>query len=338
MRNIFAILIGVLIAAGFVVYIFSYTVKFTEVAVVSTFGSVDEQSTIEEPGLKFKWPAPIQSVTVYDRRNHVYTSQPESQQMADERNVVLTAFLTWRVSDPLSFYRSYRKASSSDAELQYREAEGELASRLRSALSEVSQYSLDDLLTTEAERSRLAELEEDIRANINGEGSDASSRIESTGVEVTSVGISKIELPSENTQAVFERMNQSRQKLVNQARSDGNGRRTRIQSEAQSARTKIMSFAETVAADIKKKGQQEARPYYEQLNAHPELAIFLDRLNLMERSLGRQLTAFLPETLFGPGIFRPDFVENFVENDETLDEDKADDAQDTTSPSPGESE
>ena len=98
------------IVAALVLFSTTYTVRFTEVAVLTTFGKAGEGSIKTEPGLKFKWFYPIQQVTKYDNRIRLVQGQSETQQTADDFQIVMEAFLTYRVTDPLAFFRNFSSA------------------------------------------------------------------------------------------------------------------------------------------------------------------------------------------------------------------------------------
>ncbi len=68
MRTMWIVMIAAVIVGGFLLYMSSFTVRFTEAAVVTAFGQASAGSVVTEPGLRFKWPTPIQSTTVYDTR------------------------------------------------------------------------------------------------------------------------------------------------------------------------------------------------------------------------------------------------------------------------------
>src|SRR5688500_4082532 len=125
----------------------TYTVRFTENAVLTTFGKAGENAQKTQPGLKFKWPDPIQSVTKYDTRSGFRQTQSETQQTADSRQLVVEAFCTWKVADPLLFFQRFSNAGDRSAD-HYRKAEEVLRGSLRSAMGETSKYRMDELFTT----------------------------------------------------------------------------------------------------------------------------------------------------------------------------------------------
>src|SRR6185295_11334456 len=108
---------------------------------------------------------PIQSVTKYDTRTRFLQTKAEQQQTADSRQVTVEAFCTWRVSDPLQFFKSFSNAGDR-AQDHYDKARSTLSANLRSALGEISRYSMGDLFTPDTKASKLAELEQRILATL----------------------------------------------------------------------------------------------------------------------------------------------------------------------------
>ncbi|HBS29568.1 MAG TPA: hypothetical protein DEB06_09000 [Phycisphaerales bacterium] len=306
MRIPLLIVMSALIVGGFLLYMSSYTVRFNEAAIVTTFGQVSDRGVVTEPGLRFKWPAPVQSVTTYDTRARFLTTRGETQQTADDRQIIVEAFLVWRVSNPLEFYKRNRDQAGGAAAQQFRKAEDQLTSVLRSALSEVSRYRLTDLFGAEAGGSKLPELEQSILDRLRLPSDQGGWDVGSFGVEVLLVGISSIELPEETTRQVFERMTEGRKRLAAKTESEGQAEATAIRSQADAAAERIRAFARLRADQIRNEGQREAAQYLAALKEDEELASFLLTLDLMRDSLGRKSTVVLPTSLPGLLMFRPE--------------------------------
>lgn len=303
MRVFLPLTLALFIVGGFLIYMCSFTVRFSEQAVVTTFGQVSAEGVVKEPGLRFKWPTPIQSVTLYDTRSRLLTTKNETQQTADDRQIVVQSFVVWRISDPLAFYKKNRGQGATARE-QYTKAEEQLTSQLRSAMSEVSRYRLGELFSPQPGGSKIPELEADIlrrvRRATTAEGPD------SYGVEPVLVGINSIVLPEATTGEVFNRMTESRKRLAAQAESEGQARATAIRSEAQNAAKRIREFARFRADQIRNQGDQEATPYLAQLSADPELASFLALVTAMREGFGRKLTYVMPASMAELLLLTPD--------------------------------
>lgn len=294
------ILVGgtaIVIIIGFVVYMSSYTVSFTQSAVVTTFGKVAESGAVTEEGLHFKLPTPIQNVTLYDTRARFLQTESETQQTADDRQLIIESFLTWRISDPQLFYETFRSGAS--VREHYAQAEGQLTSLLRSAMSEASNYRMSDLFAAGAGKSQLGDLEASIltRMRDNGPG---GGNVEALGIELMLVGINSIVLPEDTTRQVFERMTEGRRRIAAQAESEGEALATAIRSDAENSAARIREFAQLRANQIRARGDMEASQYLTTLNEDPELANFLAFIDLLRGGFGERVTMVLPTSL--PGL------------------------------------
>ena len=70
-RNLPSIVTGLALVVILGLYMTTYQVRFTEVAVLKTFGEAQKDEVKLEPGLYPKWPWPIQEVRIYDKRTRV---------------------------------------------------------------------------------------------------------------------------------------------------------------------------------------------------------------------------------------------------------------------------
>src|SRR4030042_275983 len=59
-RSLPSMIAGALLVLILLLYMITFQVRFTEVAVVRTFGRSNPDDVITEPGLRWKWPWPIQ--------------------------------------------------------------------------------------------------------------------------------------------------------------------------------------------------------------------------------------------------------------------------------------
>ncbi|MEM1185771.1 MAG: SPFH domain-containing protein [Planctomycetota bacterium] len=303
MQSLIRIVIVVLFLAAIAAFTFSYTVRFTESAVTTTFGRAGDGAIQDEPGLKFKWPYPIQSVTKYDQRLRLLQAKSATQQTADDSQIVVEAFATWRVSDPLKFYQRFSNAGQRSAD-HFRQAQENLAARLTSAMGETSKFRLSELFTAEQNASQLPQLEDRMFAAISA-STDGAPSLTEYGVEVTSVGINRIELPAETTTKVIERMGANRDRLAQELESQGTARATAIEAQAQADAEKIRRFADRRASEIRARGEREAAEFLAQMNENVELAVFLQNLELMREAMAKRFTFIMSEDDFGFSLFNP---------------------------------
>src|SRR5881296_1881234 len=92
-----------------------FTVDAGEYAVVTQFGKpVRVEST---PGLKLKLPAPVQTVSRFDRRLFVLVPPPREFLTLGKRSVVASGFILWRIDDPRKFMQTVFGRSGAESRL-----------------------------------------------------------------------------------------------------------------------------------------------------------------------------------------------------------------------------
>lgn len=291
-----------------VTFLITYRVRFTETAVVTTFGRATETPR-KEPGLGFIVPY-VQSVVKYDQRARYLESKPETQQTKDSRQVVVTAYLTWKVTDAKLFFQKFSGAGDR-ASNHYRQAERMLSDKLRSAMGEISQFQFDELASATDAGSKLGVCEERILKFMAGAGAD--SLHETTGITPVSVGIIGMELPEETSGKVFERMQANRSRIANDAISQGRAIAETIRSTARTDASIIVQFAESRAQLIRAEGDREAQKFFDQLKQEPELAVFIRNMEVMKDAFATsRVTLMIPGGPNGwPGfqLFQPGAME-----------------------------
>ncbi|MAY74310.1 MAG: hypothetical protein CMJ31_06210 [Phycisphaerae bacterium] len=295
----------VVIAIG--AFMTTYTVRFTETAVITRAG--ERVATVEEPGLKFKVPL-IDRVTTYDKRVRLLQTRSVTQQTADESQIIIEAFATWRVSEPYEFYKRFRNAGDSPEE-QFEAASDILRSTLMSAMSETANYRIDELFHTESGGTKLPELEERI-ANAVRRGAGGEQTIGAFGIEVTMVGINRVLLPEDTTNKVIERMGANRDRLAQEIESQGQAEATAILARAESDVEKIRTFAQRRASEIIARGEAEAAEYLAAQGVNEDLAVFLQEIEFMKDSMAKKFTLVMPSTTFGMGLFSPSSLEGLA--------------------------
>ncbi|MEM7622295.1 MAG: SPFH domain-containing protein [Planctomycetota bacterium] len=314
MQKILTPLIALIVLIAIALFSTAYTVRFTEVAVLTTFGGVSgddgegESSAVKrEPGLYFKLPFPVQSVTTYDRRGRFVETKSTTVQTADNAQIIVELFAMWRVEDPLEFFRRFSNAPG-DEEAHYNAAEEEIKNILATALGETSKYAMSDLFTTNGGGSRIPELEQRILESVRAAVSTDRSSGGDLGIAVDLVGINRILLPQETTQRVFERMAAGRDRLASELNEQGTAIATAITSQADADAKKIRAFADRLASEIRADGIREAATFLEAQNELPELAVFLRNIELMEEAMSQRMTLIMSQADFGFGIFGLDTV------------------------------
>ena len=277
-------------------YMVTFTVRFNEAAIVTTFGRADEGSVINAPdpvtgvgneaGLHFKWPWPISQVArKYDTRLQVLENTIEQHQLRDSQTITINTYLAWRISDPLTFYK--RVGSST-------EAVDAINLALQSARGQVGQYSFDELTNPDPSKLMLSRLEEQMLQQVRAQLAESD-----LGITVEDIGIKRLMLPDAVTQIVTERMRTERQSLASAARAVGDAEQSTLIQQAESQRALIESFADRTASDIAAEGRQRAEEILARFSGNEEFAIYLLQLKTLEETLARK-TTFIIDTSMPP--------------------------------------
>jgi len=284
-KNSFVILLGVLLTSVLLTNMFCYQVRYDQVAVQTTFDKADDASIRDTPGLKWRWPWPVNKVALYPKRLQVLEDKIEELQTSDGKSVIVKTYLTWRISNPLDFYITLKDPA---------EANRQLSSRLREIRGLISNYCFDELVNTDHSRLKLTQIEQQASAMLNEALTEAGY-----GVMIESVGIHKIVLPESTTEKVFETMIAAREQLAENALQEGQAQASAIRSEAASARERILAFAERKAQEIRSLGDREAAEQYANFAQDEEFAIFLRKIEALRKMLDHNTTFVLSADSLG---------------------------------------
>ncbi len=92
------VLATILFVAGNLIF---FSVDETQFAVVTQFG--EPVKAITRPGLQWKWPEPIQSVTFYDNRIIILNPNKAESLTSDKKNIVVENYVALLIADPVQY-------------------------------------------------------------------------------------------------------------------------------------------------------------------------------------------------------------------------------------------
>src|SRR2546429_988969 len=104
-RNPITLFTAAVLLVIFVCMLFTFQVRQTEVAAVTTFGRYSR--SITEPGLKGRLPWPIQKVYQFDNRMQTLERKFDETITKDQINVVIAVYVGWRIDNPKLFLESF---------------------------------------------------------------------------------------------------------------------------------------------------------------------------------------------------------------------------------------
>lgn len=271
-----AIVVAVLIAA--VAYLSVFTVKETQYGVKFKFGEIVRSDY--EPGIHFKLP--WERVRKYDNRILTLDTQPERFLTSEQKYVEVDFFVKWYIQDVKEFYNATGGQESS--------AENRLLEILKSGLkNEFANRTLREVVS--AERSEIM----DVMTR------KANELSEEFGVHIQDVRVKQVEMPTEVTERVYERMRSERKQVATRIRAEGGERAEEIRSDADRQKTVLIAEAREKAEELRGEGDALATSIYgEAYRQEPEFYSFYRSLGAYRDSLGTDDDVFVigPESEF----------------------------------------
>ena len=205
-------------------------------ALVLQFGQIKQ--VIEQPGLNFKIPF-IQEVLFYDSRILGVTTDPAEFTLGDSKRLVVDAFARWRITDLPKFRRAVGAGGIEAA---------------RANLSKIINPEIRDVL---GEVTLGIVLSEDRLGLMTKIRDNARIKAASLGIDVIDVRLTRTDLPKQNLEATFARMQAERQREATDEVARGNEAAQTIRAEADRKAIETKSEANKQAEIIR--GQADAK-------------------------------------------------------------------------------
>jgi modulator of FtsH protease HflC len=256
-----------------------YTVHQTQQALVLQFG--EPAAVVTEPGLHVKAPWPFQNVHYVDKRVLMLDLPTEEVIAQDRKRLVVDAYARWRITDALRFYQTLTDENVAQVRLQ-----PILGSNVRRILGAQTFASV-----LSGERAKLML---DIRDGVNAE-------TRNFGIEIVDVRIRRADLPQQNSDAIYRRMQQERVREANEYRAQGEQVSQEIRSKADRDATVILAEAQRQADITRGEGDGEKnRIFADAFNRDPDFFAFYRSMTAYQSSLkGDNTTVILsPDSEF----------------------------------------
>ncbi len=219
-----------------------FIVDERELAVKFRLGEFDRADYT--PGLYFKIPF-INNVRKFDSRILTLDAQPERYLTLEKKNVIVDAFIKWRISDVENYY----KTMAGDERLAGTRLSQVIKNGLR---DEFGKRTIQEAIS--GERAQIMNV---ITAQIE-------EQAKQFGIEVVDVRIKRIELPPEVSDSVYDRMEAERARVAKELRSRGAEAAERIRADADRQRTVILAEAYRDAERIRGEGDGSSAEIYAQ--------------------------------------------------------------------------
>jgi membrane protease subunit HflC len=217
-----------------------FTVGEGDLAIKSTGGDIIDADYA--PGLHFKIPL-VNEVTKFDRRivTHQYTQ--ERFLTSEQEQLVVDFYIKWRIGD----LRKYYLATGGVEDV----ANARLGETIKDSIKTVvTQRTLQQVIT--AERAAFTD------ATMKS----ASPAAQQLGVDLVDVRITKIDLPPQVRDSVFDRMRATFKAQAAKLRAEGVEVSETTRAEADKEQTQILADAARQAGQIRGEGDAAASEIY----------------------------------------------------------------------------
>jgi membrane protease subunit HflC len=257
------VLAAVLLVALIILYGSVFTVYQTDQAIVVRLGQPIR--VVTEPGLNFKVPL-LDSVISVEKRIVDLENPAQEVITSDQKRLVVDAFARYRINDALKFYQTIGAIEGANARLSTL-----LNSALRRVLGEAS--------TTDVVRDKRAQLMGQVRTQLENEA-------QSFGVAVVDVRIRRADLPEQNSQAVYQRMQTERQREAAEFRAEGSQRSQEIRARADRDVTVLIAEAQSKGEQTRGEGDAERnRIFADAYGRDPDFFTFYRSMQAYESGL-----------------------------------------------------
>ena len=270
--NLVGGLVAALVVLGLIVaYGTLFTVYQTRQALVVRLG--EPVRVITEPGLNYKIPL-IDSVITIDKRILDLENPAQEVIASDQKRLVVDAFARYRIKDVLKFYQTVGNVEFANSQLSI---------LLNSALRRV----LGEATLTQVVRDQREHLMGRVREQLNTEA-------QGYGIAVVDVRIRRADLPEQNSQAVYQRMQTERQQEAAQYRAEGAQKAQELRARADRDVTVLLAEAQSKGERTRGEGDGERnRIFADAYGRDPDFFSFYRSMQAYEAGLRSNDTRML---------------------------------------------
>ena len=250
-RNTFLLVFSALIIGiGFNSF---YIVNEKQNAIVLQFG---EAVRADIPvGFHFKLPI-IQEVKKYDSRIQTLDEEPDRILTVESKYLLVDSFIKYKISDVLTFYKANNGSFNS----------------LNSLLGQRSEFVLKNNFGKRTVKEVVSGERDELMSIMLNSLNDSVADL---GVQIIDFRVKRIDLPSNLSNSVYERMRTERNRLAEELRSEGKEIAREIRAVADKDKVVILAEAYKKAELLRGEGDAEAtRIYAEGFSHDPEFYEF----------------------------------------------------------------
>lgn len=218
-----------------------------------------------KPGVHFKLPI-INNVSTFDGRVLTLDAKSERFLTSEKKNVIVDSFAKWRIGDVGLFYTTV--------------GGDEFQANLR--LDQIMKDAMRSEFGIRTIKQLIAEDRRELRQTLLDKLSPTAQKF---GIELIDIRIKRIDLPSEVSSSVYQRMRAERERVAREFRSQGAESAEQISAEADKQKHVIIANAQRDAENIRGRGDaQSADIYAKSFGRNPEFYAFYRSLQAYQTS------------------------------------------------------
>jgi membrane protease subunit HflC len=230
-----------------------FIVDEKEKAIVFQFG--EAVRTDIDVGFSFKLPI-VQEVKKYDARIQTLDEAPDRILTVESKYLLVDSFIKYRISDVLTFYKANNGSFNS----------------LNSLLGQRSEFILKNQFGKRTVKEVVSGERDELMNTMLNQLNDS---VVDLGVEIIDFRVKRIDLPSNLSNSVYERMRTERNRLAEELRSEGKEIAREIRAIADKDKVVILAEAYKKSEQLRGEGDAEATAIYaEAYSVDPEFYEF----------------------------------------------------------------
>ena len=235
-KKISSVLFVILLIAAAILLSASFVVtKEDEYTLIKQFGKIER--IVDTPGLSFKTPF-LEMTQTLPKQIMFYDTPPSDVITMDKKTMVADSYVLWKISDPVTFAQTL----NSSVTLAETRINTTVYNAMKNVISSLSQNAVIS--------GRDGELDQAFMENIG-------DSMNNYGIELISVETKHLDLPSDNKEAVYDRMISERAQMAATYTAEGESEAQKIRNTTDKEVAISISNAQTKAAKIVAEGEAE---------------------------------------------------------------------------------
>ena len=286
-----------------------FVVQEGERGIVLRFGKVlrdsENKPQVFAPGLHFKIPF-IETVKTLDARIQTMDNQADRFVTKEKKDLIVDSYIKWRISDFSRYYLATGGGDVSQAEVLLKrkfsdrlrsemgrldvkdivtDSRGRLTTDVRDALNTGTAGGDDEVATPAADNAIASAAARVERETNSSEPAPNPNSMAALGIQVVDVRIKQINLPTEVSDAIFNRMRAEREAVARSQRSQGQEEAEKLRAQADYQVTRTLAEAQREALITRGDGDAEAAKLFANaFSQDPDFYAFIRSLRAYENS------------------------------------------------------